>query len=127
MRVRKLATQGSWNGRRLILADDIQKTGILLTNQEFARFIHAESKPGRVMDIGPDQAKTSCLVNAFGRYLVCLTDELDRIDSLAIPQDFEVQVRAGGATRVTHQSDSLTLSDLFTYGDQVFFIMRVAG
>ena len=38
-----------------------------------------------------------------------------------------MQVRAGGASRVAHQSDRLTFSDLFAHGDQVFFIVRVAG
>jgi hypothetical protein len=41
MRVKKLATGASWNGRAKMLAGS-QKTGILLTDQEFARLHRAE-------------------------------------------------------------------------------------
>jgi hypothetical protein len=41
MRVKTLATGASWNGRAKLPAGS-QKTGILLTDQEFARLHRAE-------------------------------------------------------------------------------------
>ena len=62
-----------------------------------------------------------------GCLVVRLPDDGNRVDSLAILQDFEMQIGPGGTSRFTHQGDSLPLAHFFANRDQVLSIVCIPG